>query len=213
VGLELNVFEGLEKIKVTISALEKKILPTAIRRSLKDSAKFMQARSIEEIVKVRKIAKGKLKANSFRTQEFLRGPNWTNFAIIFKVLSKPLPLIDFVKGSKKPRKQKGKKSQGGKYPSRSRIGVEIVPGMPSKPEGIFIAKGKSDKMAVFRRHPKSKSKGRRRQRSDPRIVTQNIPSIHNFFKDQRWVKPILDKTARYMPGAFIRAMNVLLKRI
>ena len=210
VSLDLKILEGLDEIKTRISSLEKKAIPSAVRKSLNSAGKFIQTRSIEEIVKVRKLKKSKLKKDYLEIKKYLRG-SWTDFAVVFRVLAKPIPLLEFIKGAKTPRKQKGKKSRGGKYPGRGRLKAEIVPGMAAKPEGIFIAKSKSGKMRVFRRHPDSKSKGSRRQRSSPRIVTQNTPSLTTFFKNERWIRPTLDKTGAYMQKEFLRVLKALFK--
>lgn len=208
-GIDLDILSGLDKIEVKINQLKKSAIPSAVRKSLNSSVKFMQSRSLDEIVKVRKIAKTKLRKNHMSIKKYLRGA-WTDFAVILKVLPTKIPLLEFVKGSKKPRVQRGKKSKGGKYPGRKRISVEAVPGHAEKPDGIFIA-NTHGKMRVFRRHPDSRSRGRRRQRTSPRIITQNTPALTNFFQDASFNAPIIKKTGEYMRAEFMRIVNALFK--
>ena len=208
-GLDLDILSGLDKIGVKISDLKKNAIPSAVRKSLISSGKFMQSRSLDEIVKARKMAKSKIRKNYMRMFKYLRGA-WTDFNVSVRFLPKPIPLIDFVKGSKKPRVQRGKKSKGGKYPGRKRISVEVVPGQAEKPDGLFIAKTHG-KMRAFRRHPDSRSRGRRRKRTSPRIITQNTPAITNFAEDSKFTDSVLGKTGEYMRSEFIRIVNALFK--
>lgn len=164
-----------------IKELEKE-LKQAKKEALEESAKKIEASSLDLISKQRN-----LPSNVLKKQVEVKVVEDGNEVI---VSDEPFSMIDFVLGDKSPRRQKGIKVK-----DRVPIEAEVVPGKRIKLRRSFIARGRKEE--VFNR------KGKKRFP----IARQSVPSSAQVIQQQTNLNKIEDTSEDVFEREFENALG------
>lgn len=151
-------------------------LTKAVRRSIVRTLPGYQKLAIDTVK-----GKYRLKVSSIRSMMRLfkkvKGNNIDSMFGAVQIRAKKFGLIEFVKGSKEPRKQKGIKVS-----KRKGLKIEIRRGKIIKTKGRFIAKTKGTSH-VFRRDPKGSTMKQGKVRTSLPLKRQTVPSPIKIFRE------------------------------
>ncbi len=205
-SVKINLVSEINKIE---KILDKKILIKAVKRAMRRTRATMKRETLSRIQK--HVANIKLKdfnKKISRLKTELRGSKIDRFAIILDISDRPLSLLNFVVGSKEPRKQKGIP-----VAQRKKIKLRYIKGGRTKvAHDLFIAKGRGGRKAVYRRTPGTKSVGSGFKRTNPNIKAQAGPVIWVKFKDQAFRLPIEKAIAERFTREFRAAYDFFIKK-
>ena len=210
-GLKLEVKDqSISQLQKTFAAFDEKVLKKALRRTLSRSAITFRKLIVQELKKERRMPAKDIKKH-IKMRKSLRGGVDKMF-VEFSISNRPLPLIRFVKGRKKPEKQRGKKV------SRRRKGlrVEIKPGKTTLKKGLFIARTKQatkgNKGKGFPRDTSVHQVFRRETSKSLSIKKQSAPSLAEAMKDKRVMRKIEREITKVMAERFEREMDFFISK-
>lgn len=199
-AIKIDLEHNLADLTKTFKEVEKAVpqaAKMALRRALKTMVDVSQKKVRERYRLQRKIIVKKHFIESTKLQgstlSAMRG-----FEANLGILDKKISLINFVKGSKSPRKQ-----QGVKVRQRKKVRVEVRPGRAIGLAHGFIAKGKNGNMGLFSRITKASLPIRR----------DSVPSLHHLFEKSEFRQPIEDATGKQLQKEFQSAFNILIDRM
>ena len=190
-GLDITLEDNIDEMIELYGNMRKKMLPRATRSALN---KGMAAQFTGFTKVIRKKRKIKLKdLKRFVKKRPVTERTVDRMESLVKISGRKVGLINFVVGSKTPRKQ-----QGIRMGSRRKIKIEIKPGKRKVMKHGFIAKSQGGRFQVFRR----KGKG-----SLP-IVRQTVQSIARFVSQSRIAEPIVSASRAVIRREFFRVLNL-----
>ena len=146
----IEIEHSLEDAIKFLTVFSKKELVRAHRRALNRTATGLRKEATIAIKKELRLKSGNIKAKRLRVRK-ATGSRFEQLEAALEFSGDPVPMIEFVRGSKKPRDQKGKPVK-----RRRLISVEIKPGKKFKLKHGFIATVRSQQ--IFKRSSKGKSK-------------------------------------------------------
>jgi hypothetical protein len=176
--IKLDILSNLDEMDIWLNATTSKMVPKALKRALQRSGKTLVTESQRRIRQQRNLKARDIKQKFFKVTKRL-GKNPEKMEVVLAVADEPLKLSIFLRGTTRPRSQKGIKVS-----KRKGLRIKIKPGRAKRVKGAFIAKGpKSGKYEVFKR---MKTKGSDR---GP-LALQSAPSLHLFFIDSAFRRRI-----------------------
>jgi len=142
-GLDIKLDDNFLDVAAAFEELNTNQLVSATRRALNRTLLTLRKTSIEEITKRVKIKPKSLRDRYIMLQKAGGGAlNSLEAALVFS--GEPVPLLEFVKGSKQPIEQKGIPVK-----RRKKLRAEITPGKRFVVKGAFIQRVRS--LQVFKR--------------------------------------------------------------
>lgn len=158
----IKITTNLLDISDALGELGQKHLFRAVRRSINRALPAMRVKSVDLIKRDIKLKTGFIRRGTQLNKA--KGANITNISGSIGFDSTPVPLMEFVRGSKTPLKQKGIAVS-----KRRKLKVEIRPGRRVVLAHAFIQKVRS--LQVFKR------------KKERRLASQGIHSIaHEIFR-------------------------------
>lgn len=169
-SINIDISSNIAVVMASMDDLNKNVFYQSIRYSIGKAliaGRAQAAKGLRERLNI--------KSSAVKNKIGMTKPKAGSLASLEGVLSfedVPLPILDFVKGSKDVIQQKGVKIK-----KRRVLRVEITKGKTWKMKGAFIQKVKSQQ--VFRRGKSGK------------FYKQSAPSIAHFVEDQKLKVPII----------------------
>lgn len=196
-AIELKIESNISAAQAFFSKAEKSLLIKAVKQTLNKSLQFLVTESVREVRKRRALKAKDVKAKWFMTNKNFKGMDARRYNVMLSIRKKPISMIDLVRGSKLPRKQKGIP-----IAKRKPIRAEITPGESKLLKGAFIAMARGGNYHVFRRKTKDRNP----------IAKQSLPSLHLYFMLDGFRKPIEDVVGARMQKEFVRVYQYLLEK-
>lgn len=189
-SLRIKIETNLLDIASALNELGQKHLFRAVRRSITRSLPTMRAKSVELIKRDLKLKPGYIRRGTILNKA--RGSSIFNIEGSIGYDSTPIPLMEFVRGSKAPISQKGIKVK-----SRRKLRVEIKPGRKVVLAHAFIQKVRT--LNVFKRM------------HERRLAKQGVHSItHEVFRSYK-ASRIAEEGLKKFETEFARDWNVRLE--
>jgi hypothetical protein len=160
--MQIDIEIDLQGAERFLKAFSKKELIKAHRRALNRTAVGLRKESTIAIKKRLRLKSGDIKKKNLRIKKAI-GSRFESLEAAVEFSGTPIPMIEFVRGSKKPINQKGKK-----VGRRRAVKVEIKPGRRFKLRHGFIATVKSKQ--IFRRSGKGKSDLKKQSIKAPSVL-------------------------------------------
>jgi len=180
--IKLSIFNNFDQVATLYEKYDSTVIMPATRTSINKSIKFAQNTTVRLFRKRLNVLKRNLKTmTSIRKA---RGNDIDRMTAVLKIDNQPMPLLWFVKGSKKPESQEGKSIK-----KRRKIKVQIRKGRTTRAMGAFIQKKRT--IQVFRRNPGTGG-----------FFKQSTPRLLHYFQESAVLKVTRTKTFKYFDKTF-----------
>lgn len=143
-SFKVEIKNNIQDAYTAFSQLKRTEISRAAKRAINRTLTTLRKESVPVIQQEIKIKSSVLK--TYMTIEKAEGRGFANLSGALVFQSRGLALIDFVRGSKAPTKQKGIKVS-----RRKKVKVEVKPGRTYVVRGGFIANSQSRGLQVFKR--------------------------------------------------------------
>lgn len=198
-SIDITATSEIKKIEIVLDKIRLKALTKATRRSLNKVMREMAKNDVPDAIrKQRNIKKSRIKKR-FLEKFKARGSNLANLEARIQISKKAVPLIEYVKGKREPRSQKGISIR-----KRKKVRVAIQKGKSTVVSKGFLARVKNNKVHVFRHTSRTKSKtsGKGKRTALPiRAITTGALTF--LFHDKSFRSP-LEKAAATQLGPILR---------
>ena len=196
-GLKITIEGDLKKTLRRIRALRREVVVNGMRMGINRGLRILRTESVAEIRKQRAL---RAKTVRGRTQ-LLRARGSTLDALEGKILvdDRTIGLVHFVKGSQKPKDQKGRP-----VAKRTRLRVQITKGRTRQRRRDFIIIGKRGKPVVLRR---------RGQGKNSKLTAVRLPGLHVLFNKPGFTERIVSRSDPRIRMEITRAMRYQLKKL
>lgn len=142
-SIDINISSDLDSLEGYLDDMKQKALTNSVRNAMNRTLLTLRKKSIE-LIRVRlKIKVGVIRKKHLNISR-AKGGSVRNMEAKIMYNTQPIPLIEFIKGSKQPRNQKGIKVR-----KRKPLKAEITPGKRIRLKTAFIADIKTKQ--VFKR--------------------------------------------------------------
>lgn len=168
----------------------------AMKTTIRRAAIPLRKEITNEIRREKRLTVGEIKRKHLRMNKKLNGP-MSSWEVNVDVLDVKIPLLQFIKGKKTPRNQRGRKVK-----RRSVLRAEVRPGSRITIQTGFIIRGKSG-LQVFKRKTK---------KAIP-IARQMVSSPHHDVEKRDVRDRILDRITKLMTKNFTKNVEFFLGRI
>lgn len=159
-AIEVSIQDGFFKAMPDFLELTKHQMLASGWRAINRSLITLRLESVIQARKVIKLKSGELKSEHIKMLKAKGGSIGSQYGVL-SFSPKPIPLLNFVKGSKAPRSQKGIKIS-----RRRPLKYEVIPGRKFRSKSGFIAKVHT--IQVFKRG------------TNGRLYKQSAPSLAHF---------------------------------
>lgn len=188
--VEIHLFDKIDGLEDLLVKYPKEIVASA-RRALQRASIAMRHESLQRLRKQLKIKESTLKNKHIRLHKVVSiGGSLGTLEAVIAFSKQPIPMLEFVKGSKNPVKQKGIPVK-----RRKRIKVEVVPGRKRTMQSAFIQTVKSKQVY-------------KRIKATQRFKKQSIPSVGEQVFGKGMYIPISKKGIATFHRVFKHEMRV-----
>lgn len=199
ISLKLDT-DAINKTANFLNKVHREAIPKAMRVSIKKTIPTYKKAAVDEVFKRYKLRKGAI-GRLMKTKTITRGKDIDTYFGVVDIKKKTINLIEFVKGSKKPR------AQGGiPVGKRKGIKIEIKRGNVIRGRDRFIVRTKG-RNSVFRRFADAKSTGRGKQRTGRPMKRQSVPSPTKIFKELKVRTPMSNEIGKKFQKQFEHQLN------
>ena len=202
--IRIRLTDNLKHVDLQLGEIKNKTIVTSMRQALNKSIVSARKMAIEQIQLQRKLKTSYIK-NKQTYMDRARGSKIEHLYSSIKFMSKSIALIEFLRGKKEPRSQKGIKPK-----SRRKIRVQVKPGKNIRLHKGFLARGHGGKVNVFRR---TDNKVRKPPNQKGPLAIQKMPSIARLVEKPKISTPLQNFAAKRLGIEFERALNYQLQKI
>jgi len=175
----------------------KKAMLKAAKTSIRRTLPTLRKESNQKVRDRMRVRQSRLNRRHFVLEKNLKGRKIEALSGRLKIRDRQIGLIEFVRGQKLPRKQKGVKVS-----RRRQLRIEVRPGNVIQGRSRFIQKGKGGKYHVFRRQS---------GKATP-LKRQSVPSPHILFMKRSFRMPIEQATGRKFEKEFVSNFRFFLSQ-
>lgn len=204
-GLEISIEHNLKKVDANLKLLQKKLLPKAMKQALNKTLNRVVTKTSREFRdKERNMKVGLIKKKYIRKYK-ATGNNIATMQAKMWISGRGLHLLEFVRGSKDPRPQKGIAVR-----KRKKLKVRIRPSKTVTRKKLFIAKGHGGRNMVFRRQNNKLVKTP--DQKGP-LAAQTVPGYASIFRKLRFNQKIVRFANRVLLIEFNRSFNLQMSKM
>lgn len=196
-SLDIKIDDSFRNMKRFITKIEVDVVRKSTRQALNKSIGSVRSLTNSEIRKRIKLKKGELNKRNLTVIK-ATGNVINSMVSTVKVSGRPVSLIRLVRGTRKPRPQKGVKVN-----KRKGIRVEIRAGKTLRRPHSFIVKGSGNKNILVRRKTTKKSP----------IVKQSLPAVTVIVRQSRVSAAIRRHGQQRLEIEYVRAFNNNLSKL
>ena len=161
-AIQIKIEHNLTDLSATLDKIKRRAATTAVRQALNRTIMSTRSQTNKAFRQERKLKVSDIN-NKYTSIKRATGLNIDTMQSEIRIKSKSLSLINFVRGQKLPRAQKGIS-----VVKRKPLKFEIKPNAIKDRRHLFIARGKSGNVHVFRRQGK-------------KLLKQNAPGLGEIF--------------------------------
>ena len=206
ISIGMDFDEAFRELDTWLKKAESKVLPKAIKRTLgKKAATIRNYWGTELGRTVIKLKPAMIKKRLHIKKRLKGGIRAMHVNIGTDKTERPMSMIDFVKGQKKPRKQAGVKLK-----RRGTIKTEVIPGRIIKQKGAFIAKGKGSR---------SDGKGnfhlfRRKKKGSKEVMSkQAAPRLSHYAGNKKVMRKVQAMAGRTLTKELVSQLKLELGKL
>jgi len=217
--MTMSIESDLKKVPVLLTKQNEKAVVRAARKSMNKGLTEMHRTLLKEVQKVRAMKLSTLK-KKYTEKSRVKGSKLEKLEGVLKVDKRPISMIHFVQGSKRPDKQKNK------LPSeRRKLKVKLSKGRSKNMKGAFIARVKAGKgvqktrLHVFRRSSKAVPKevsGRRKgwkRKTHLPIIRHSVSGLGKLWEKDSVSEPVIKAGVDKHQAVFTVALQEELKKV
>lgn len=193
-AITIKIEHDLTKLSTTLDRVKRKAARLAVRQALNKTIVSTRSMLNRGFRGERKLKLSDIN-NKHTSMRRATGMDINDMEAQIKILGKSLSLINFVRGQKMPRMQKGIKVH-----RRKSLRFEIKPSQIKNRGRLFIARGKNDNVHVFRRVGK-------------KLLKQNAPGLAEIFGREAFSHPIKLFARKTFAKEFGRAFSYQLSKV
>lgn len=201
IDIDLKDTKGAKGIKRRIIKAHNSTSVQAAKRALKRGIKKAGVLGAKTAQEQRNLSLAKIKEFQFEQRQNLKSKNIDDLSVTLGIMDKDWPLIEFVKGSKKPRKVRVKFKDGKVINKTRKIKVMIKTGI-EKTISAFIADSDKFGFQIFRRKTKERHP----------LARQVVPSLHHWFAKRKNQKKIIKETQKFIRKTYKHDYKFLFKK-
>jgi hypothetical protein len=177
-SLEIRFEHDFGKIPIFLDHLKARAVLRSVKRSLNRTIEGVRTQANSQVRQERKLKASEINQDYFRVGKAQGNLSLEGMTATLSVSKKPIPLLQFVIGSKEPAIQKGIAIQ-----ERKPLRVQVHPQRRQHVSHAFIARVRSKQVLRRKNHGKSP------------LVKQSVPPLSTLFEREEFTTP-LERYAR-----------------
>jgi len=210
-SIDITIEDNLKKVDANLKLLKNTLLPIAMRQALNKTLSSVVTKTVRKLREERALKAVTIKGSTkkgikgFMKTFKSKGKNINKLKSKMWITGRSIPMIEFVRGSKDPREQKGIPVK-----RRKKISVRIRPGKTFKKKKLFIAKSNKGRNMVFRRMD---NQLRKTPNQKGPIAEQSTTSLASIFRRRRVSRPIETFARRKLLIEFKRSFKLQMSKM
>lgn len=205
IDITIDFDKAFTELDTWLKKAETKVLAKAIKRTLSKKAVTVRNLWGEELKRVIRLTPSLIKRKLLIRKRLAGGVRAMEVNIGTDKREDPLSMISFIRGSKKPRNQKGIAVK-----RRGKVKTEVIPGRVINQKSAFVAKGKGQRadgkenFHLFRR----KKKG-----SKEVLVKQSAPRLTHYASNKNVMRTVQRRAGLILTKEIVSQLKIELSKL